>query len=234
MARVLDGNTALLAQNAQGGDVEHMITVEGPYGLATHADDLLRYDRVLFLAGGVGATFIVPLYRQLLMDLSPSHGSYRRRKVSFVWVARTRAEVVWALPEDDRDRECFVERLKVCITGSVDDLSATVSGSFAADEDERGEIGGETEEGIELEEQKQLLSADIWWTYGQNEPQRIWHAGRPDLGRIVEQTFHHNREEKIAVVVCGPRALCLALRRDVGKWVRQGRDVWFWQESFTL
>ncbi|KXL50636.1 hypothetical protein M433DRAFT_545724 [Acidomyces richmondensis BFW] len=234
VARVRDGNTALLARNAHGADVEHPITVEGPYGLATHAEDLLRYDRVLLVAGGVGATFILPIYRQLLMDLSPSKGSYRRRKVSFVWVARTRAEVLWALPNDARERESLVERLKVCITGRVDDLAASASGSLVVDEDDLSETGGETEQGIELEEQKQLLAADIWWTNGQDESPRLWHAGRPDLSRIVEQIFQPGREEKVAVIVCGPRALRQDLRKEVGKWVRRGREVWFWQESFAV
>jgi hypothetical protein len=63
VARILDGNTAKLARTR-----EQSVSIEGPYGLTTHADALLGYDRILFVAGGVGATFIVPLYRQLLAD----------------------------------------------------------------------------------------------------------------------------------------------------------------------
>jgi hypothetical protein len=89
-ARILDGNTAALAkattEGATGKATSIPLILEGPYGLSTHPTTLLQYNRVLFIAGGVGATFVVPLYRTLLRDLSPSPGSRRRQNVAFVWV----------------------------------------------------------------------------------------------------------------------------------------------------
>ncbi|KAH0144123.1 hypothetical protein KCU67_g13229, partial [Aureobasidium melanogenum] len=104
VARVLDGNTAALAKAAAEGATGKASSIplilEGPYGLSTHPNTLLQYNRVLFIAGGVGATFVVPLYRTLLKDLSPSPGSRRRQNVAFVWVVRDEAETSWAVPED--------------------------------------------------------------------------------------------------------------------------------------
>lgn len=230
VARVTDGNTRRLLASAEGAsaDTKTQLTLEGPYGLNTHEDRLMQYDRVLFVAGGVGATFIVPLYRQLLADLSPSKGSYRRQKISCVWIARSIAEVTWAIPKDQREKDGFTERLKICLTG----LGA--AGSEAAfDQEDNGDVAvGETEDAIELEEQKQLLSGnDIAPTGRSDLP---LHTGRPDLRRLVEQTFSHGSQEKIAIIVCGPNSLSQSLRREVTPWVKRGREVWFHDEGFSL
>lgn len=229
VARILDGNTAKLASNPK---TSQQITTEGPYGLASHPERLLQYDRILVLAGGVGATFIVPLYRQLLSDLSPSKGSHRRQRVTFIWTARSMAEVSWALPQDVKEREGFVERLQVHLTKDVSAATPSSGGTFAVgeEEDEQGPVG-EGEDGIELEEQQNLLGRD--GGEAKEESGLVVHAGRPDLRRVVEQMFTHSSGENIAVVVCGPRGLGKALRREVGRFVRRGRDVWLWDESFS-
>ncbi|KAF2214590.1 hypothetical protein CERZMDRAFT_110214 [Cercospora zeae-maydis SCOH1-5] len=229
VARILDGNTAKLAKI----DKETQnFSVEGPYGLASHVDRLLGYDRVLFVAGGVGATFVAPLYRQLLSDLSPSKGSHRRQKVSFVWAARTLSEVTWALPEGLKEREGFTERLTVHLSrqdgGQVEDSSFVL----ANDDDE-----GPGDEGIEMEEQKKLLHEGAEETASTtSSPTHGIHIanGRPDLATVVDQVFMQSSTERVAVVVCGPAGLSQSLRRHVGRWVGRGRDVWYWNEAFAL
>lgn len=227
VARILDGNTAKLASSKEQAQ---SISIEGPYGLASHADTLLGYDRVLFVAGGVGATFIVPLYRQLLTDLSPGKSSHRRQKVSFLWVARSIAEVQWALPGDEKEREGFAERLKVHVT-----RDPGAAGSFGRDATagaEDDDVPGD--EGIEMEEQKTLLSAENGDSATTSGAGVDVHAGRPDLAMAVEQAFSHGGGERVAVMVCGPKSLSKNLRGHIEPWVRKGRDVWFWEEAFSL
>ncbi|RMZ00081.1 hypothetical protein D0860_08118 [Hortaea werneckii] len=226
IAKILDGNTAKLAQNATADDQkahhptppQHLsLSLEGPYGLATHSDSLLQSDRILLVAGGVGATFVVPLYRQLLADLSPSPGSYRRGKVGFVWVVRDKGEVAWAIPQEAREREAFGERLGVFVTG-------------------RGAGREDDDEGVELQERETLLAA------GGGEDDKVAglgfgfdaQVGRPDFREIVDRTFAHGSGEKVAIVVCGPAGLNDGLRREVGRHVRQGREVWYWAEKFAF
>ena len=220
IARVLDGNTAALASAAKTS-TKQSLTLEGPYGLAIHAEKLLTYDRILFVAGGVGGTFIVPLYRQLLADLSPSAGSWRRQRVSLVWVVRALGEVGWAVPKEEK--EGFGERMGVWVTGA-----AGASGF---------EGGGEWE-GIELEETKGLLRSgdgeEANGHVGDGAAQSQVHSGRPDLRKIVDETFSHGSSERVAVIVCGPGSLAARLREEVGEKVRSGRDVWLWEESFAL
>lgn len=235
VARALNGNTKLLLSNAKkvSSDTNVNITVEGLYGLNTHEDRLLRYDRVLFIAGGVGATFIVPLYRQLLADLSPGKGSYRRQKVSFVWIARTKSEVTWAVPADSREKEGFAERLKVCLTGP----STEGSGSpMSYDDNIEGTAVDENEDGIELEEQKQLLSnvAQSSGNSAEDAKDLSVYTGRPDLRRLVHETFSHGDNERVAIVVCGPKTLSQSIRQEIAPWVKRGREVWFHDESFSL
>lgn len=232
VARVSDGNTAKLMSNAHrdSAGVRANLIIEGSYGLSSHEDRLLQYDRVLFVAGGVGATFIVPLYRQLLADLSPGKGSYRRQKVSFVWIARSKSEVTWAIPENQQEKEGFLERLKLHVTSA--DSATAEEGGHAVDVDDEGVDSG----GIELEEQKQLLSDDTGAANAASSARSELpvHVGRPNLQRLVDQTLSHGGNERVAILVCGPKGLSQSLRREITPWIKKGRDVWFHDESFSL
>lgn len=232
VARVLDGNTMKLMSSAHrdATEVRADLTVEGVYGLSTHEDQLLQCDRVLFVAGGVGATFIVPLYRQLLADLSPGKGSYRRQKVSFVWVARSQSEVTWAIPKNQQEKEGFLERFKLYITKG--DSSAADEGGRAVDIDDEGADSN----GIELEEHQQLLSDEATASNGApvGRSEFLINVGRPNLQRLVDQTFAHGGNERVAIIVCGPKGLSRSLRTEITPWIKKGRDVWFHDESFSL
>lgn len=219
VARVLDGNTAALAkattEGATGKASSIPLILEGPYGLSTHSNTLLQYNRVLFIAGGVGATFVVPLYRTLLKDLSPSLGSRRRQNVAFVWVVRDEAETSWAVPEDELEKKGMQERMSVY---------ATRTGRMDNDEQKTNDA----DESIELE---RLLSSG-----GINDSVQQWqvHPGRPNLGEIMDGVFSHTRNEsKVAVFVCGPRSMADEVRRKSNKWVGK-RDFWLHVEAFGL
>lgn len=253
VARVLDGQTRTLS--ALRSDIEHTIRLEGPYGDMSHGDRLLQYDRVLFVAGGIGGTFCSPLYEQLLEDLSPSKGSRRRQQVTFVWVVRRVEDLSWALPSDKTKLEGFAERLIVHITHSSSEASGGkehTTGVAAENKRRRShtrtpsdpDIQGDGVE-IELEERRNLLHADELadvpdgrrsLVQNQNMAAMTLRAGRPDIGQVVDDVFAsgvaHERSQRVAVVVCGPKSLCRSLRRDVGRYVSDGRKVWFWNEKF--
>ena len=235
IARVLDGNTALLAREANAGKyLTRHIAIEGPYGVK-HSEKLLHYDRVLFVAGGVGATFIVPLYRQLLADLSPSRGSYRRQKVMFAWIVRRMADVAWALPENTKEREGFVERLKIYLTGaSAGDYASSNSDVATNGEDRWNQARMENEDGIELEERKTLISGAADSFAGNSETEISIHAGRPNLRTLVGDALSESSYERVAVFVCGPESLSRSLRREVHRWGPKGRDIFYWEEKFAL
>ena len=65
-----------------------MITLEGPYGSARHFPQFseANFDHILLIAGGVGATFILPIFRQLKEE--------KHTETTMVWLVRRRAETV--------------------------------------------------------------------------------------------------------------------------------------------
>ncbi|GAB7353104.1 hypothetical protein MBLNU459_g3646t1 [Dothideomycetes sp. NU459] len=246
VARVMDGNTAALARAAKelSQSSSMPLTIEGPYGLTTHSVALLGYKKVLLIAGGVGATFILPLYRTLLQDLSPSAGSRRRDAVSFVWAVRTEAEANWALV-DESEMAGIRERMQLFVTrgssmakfavGGEDDAEAELGVDRDAQETGRA-IDVHDEDGVELEQLLPTSSASHTGERDEKVGNRTWNTqyGRPDLKAVVDETFVTTSErDRVAIFVCGPRHMTRNVRKEVKKWVGK-RDIWFWAEEFGL
>jgi hypothetical protein len=59
------------------------------------------------------------------------------------------------------------------------------------------------------------------------------HAGRPDVPKLVERGLASHKG-KIAILVCGPWSLSRQLRKEVGRHVVSGRDVYWHEEAFGL
>ncbi|KAI1763538.1 metalloreductase Fre8 [Hypoxylon sp. FL1150] len=78
--------TRTLAGFAENGlsSIRIPLSIEGPYGCASHFPNLAgpEFDRVLLVAGGVGATFILPLYRAVA-------------RVQMVWAVRGAGDATW-------------------------------------------------------------------------------------------------------------------------------------------
>ncbi|OTA07173.1 ferric reductase [Trichoderma parareesei] len=71
------------------------LAIEGPHGaIGKHFQHLLAWgpSRILLVAGGVGATFALPLYHALRRD-PPSSSAH----VHFVWAIRSAADATWAM-----------------------------------------------------------------------------------------------------------------------------------------
>ncbi|UNI17652.1 hypothetical protein JDV02_003980 [Purpureocillium takamizusanense] len=74
--------------------------IEGPYGsMAKHFDHLLHWGaaRVLVIAGGVGATFAVPVFQALRSELPSA-------KVQLVWAVRSAGDAAWAVAAASADK----------------------------------------------------------------------------------------------------------------------------------
>ncbi|KAI0023956.1 ferric reductase like transmembrane component [Xylariomycetidae sp. FL0641] len=178
------------------------LAIEGPYGCATRFPSLAGpdFDRVLLVAGGVGATFILPLYRAILSE-NPT------ARVKMAWAVRDAGDATWAVSENEKS---ILED---------DNVDLYLTGGFENDDD------GASGEGTELRSMSKV-------------PKPGSHAAaqshrRPDLQHIVDNTFKHSAEDRVAVLVCGPDAMVRDLRSCVGKWARKGRHVWWHDESFA-
>jgi NAD(P)H-flavin reductase len=225
IARVLKGNTASYANIAREANLQDTavprtlpLKIEGPYGAASHLPDFTNFDRILLVAGGVGATFIIPVWRSILAARRDS-GSQHQPELRLVWAVRTLSETSWALPiaeaepQGDADRNrCEAE---IYVTG--------VSGfsSSSADVGEGVELA-ETDALIGDEDEKAVLKQGI-----------SVKRGRPDLHEITTEVCS-GHIGRFAILVCGPAGMSKQMRREVKRHVAKGKDIFWHAEEFGL
>jgi hypothetical protein len=248
VARTLRGNTKYLADLARslaqggsgmpmlptsGGDIPILpIALEGPYGASTRLPDLSNYDKVLLVAGGVGATFIMPVYRSIVDMHDPNPAG---TQIRCIWAVQKLAETQWAFPSstspyDDHEGEANGDQdglLKS--SGTVEVYVTRPSGPslqtsevFAVDpDDDEGEA-------IEMAENDQLLSMEEQM----DKPRKgmVIKSGRPQLDVIVDEVF--SKGMRTAVICCGPKRLTEDLKKHVEVWVKKGHDVFWYDETF--
>ncbi|KAK3400555.1 ferric reductase like transmembrane component-domain-containing protein [Sordaria brevicollis] len=193
-----------------------LLNIEGPYGAARHFPSLslgTEFDRVLLIAGGVGATFTIPLYRSII-------SSNPEAKVEMVWAVRTAGEATWAVVESDARDILNDPNVHIYLTGP--------GAGQGGQEAEAGETEG-VSSGVESGEGGAV--AIEMRTLGKNGV-RSHQRRRPDLKKVVDEVFAHGKEERVAVLVCGPVKMGKQVRRQVGRYVKEGREVWFHNEGF--
>ncbi|KAJ4361662.1 hypothetical protein N0V95_001646 [Ascochyta clinopodiicola] len=253
VARTLNGNTKHLGELAQklsqGGSGLPMLptatgdipilpfALEGPYGASNRLPDLSDFDKVLLVAGGVGATFIMPLYRAIAEYHDTTPGA---TQVRFVWAVQKLADTQWAFPEalNEEDDERDAEREEAVGNGLLNKASTvevyvtrpsgpslhnttSTSPIFAVDDDDEGEQ-------FEMQENEQLLSMEEQM----ERPRKgmTVRSGRPKMEEIVDEVF--SRGMRTAVICCGPKRLTEDLKRSVEVHVKKGHDVYWYDETF--
>ncbi|KKA30988.1 hypothetical protein TD95_002942 [Thielaviopsis punctulata] len=191
------------------------LCIDGPYGAAPKRLHRLigaHIDRVLLVAGGVGASFILPVYRAIRAD-EPS------AKVDLVWAARAAEETTWAVSEVHS--ALADESVRIFLTG-VD--SYPLLQPRATPETPLTATFGQ--QGMELQQHEEL-SEVCRSRFSSVDSRR-----RPDLYKVVEQVFKAGTEERVAVWVCGPEEMARELRECVTPWVLKGRHVEWHNEGF--
>ncbi len=187
------------------------LQIEGPCGDTVRFPKLAReFDRVLLVAGGVGATFCLTIYRQIRKELEKSEQS--SKKVEFVWSMRSPAEAAWANPTFDASVSSLSEEegVRIFVTGAENPVQPT-DGS------------------IDLLDLARVASQN-----GDANPRGVAKKGgrRPNLKAIVDETFEKGKSERVAVLVCGPKSMNRKTRMALDPWVKMGRDVWYHEEYF--
>jgi NAD(P)H-flavin reductase len=208
VARTLGGHTqrlAFIANNSIGASSQTPLYFEGPYGHSKYLPNFIEFDRILLVAGGIGATYIIPLWKSISQQRlgRPNAESEAR----LVWSVRGINDAAWSfgLLKGISDKQFGHDELELHIT--------TASPS-SGDVQLRGRA---------IDEQgRQAKDVGFAVKYG-----------RPDLHRIVEEVFA-SHDGRVAVLVCGPKGMTTQLRGNVGKWVAAGRDVWWHAEEFGL
>lgn len=222
VARTLKGNTREIAKlarslssetGASGSTPTIPLTLEGPFGASSWLPDFSTFEHVLFVAGGVGATFVVPIYRTVAEEASQSSIP----KVRFVWAVKRLAETKWAFPTSDENGD----ELQLQPHGSSVEVYVTRSGAELREEESGSDI--------EMAEDVQLLSDDEEMD---NEKRGMTiQSGRPNLSGIVDDVVG-KANGRVAVIACGPRSLTERLGDSVEKWIGTGADVFWHEETF--
>lgn len=209
VTRTLNGPTTIaLNKLATLTKAKPPLNIEGPYGSSKHFPNLAEnFDRILLVAGGVGATFILPIYQSLKEQLDPDSA---RSKLTFIWSMRSAAEATWAIDPEEKSVVNNDENIEVFVTrGKFDDIDHTREAVLEDGTVELDDLN-RAEESIQV---------------------RGGHH-RPHLQKIVDDAFSHGKEDRVAVLVCGPVEMAKELRKHVGDWVEKGRYVWWHDESF--
>ncbi|KAJ0424350.1 FAD-binding domain-containing protein [Aspergillus carlsbadensis] len=69
-----------------------MVLIEGPYGRLRSPR---QFDSVVLLAGGMGATFTVPLLRDIVAQWKSNPHLTVTKRIQFVWVIKSHAHLTW-------------------------------------------------------------------------------------------------------------------------------------------
>jgi ferredoxin-NADP reductase len=198
--------TRTLRTHADRFKTHPLISIEGPYGgFLPDAELASSVDRILLVAGGIGATFILPIYWALQGQLEMEAGGSDR--LNLTWALRSAAEAEWAT---DSEKQTFAQRSNAHIYLTHPQLRGNA-------------LENAFDEGMEMDEVREPVE-----TIAGVKPL----AGRPDLKDIVDETFSYHVDERVAVIFCGPQNMGRELRNHVGKWVARGREVVWHQESF--
>jgi hypothetical protein len=227
IARTRNGTTKHLAQLARslsssGNDDEVSnisLALEGPYGASNRLPDFANFDSVLLVAGGVGATFIMPLFRSVREAVEQPHTSLR-----CVWAVRKMDEVEWAFPVEGPASETGDGEDDAPSSSSNNNVEIYITRPSGANL----QVNEHSGEEIELAEDVELLSAEELM----DKPRKgiSLKMGRPHISGIVDEVF--SKGGRIAVVSCGPKGLTETLSQSVEQWVKKGADVFWYEEGF--
>ncbi|KAH6847313.1 ferric reductase NAD binding domain-containing protein [Chaetomium sp. MPI-CAGE-AT-0009] len=193
------------------------LSIEGPYGAASRLARLRTdFDRILLVAGGIGATFTLPLYRAITND-NPT------ARVEMVWAIRSAGDATWAVTGKEAQALLKDDNIHIFITGDASDPEGT---EFLR----RRAAAGRPNDGADGEVEMSTMHRDARGERYTSQHNRK----RPDLQKIVDDLFRHGHEERVAVLVCGPSEMAKELRAHLGVWVNRGRSVWYHKEGFAF
>jgi len=208
------------------------LSIEGPYGAAGRFPHLCTdFDRILLVAGGVGATFTLPLYRSIASE-NPA------AKVEMVWAIRSAGDATWAVTGKEAQALLKDNNLQMFVTGDMltpegpgRGSSRQAAGARRTNGAAQG-TGAATGTAAAGEDEGEVELSAMYRDRRRGRYTAQHNRKRPDLKKAVDDLFKHGQEERVAVLVCGPKEMAREVREHVGVWVKKGRAVWYHREGF--
>ena len=260
VVRAHQGGTRRLFQHAKESlpPTKHQtVLIDGPYG---RMRPLEQFDMVVLIAGSTGATFTVPLLRDIVQR-SRNGEALVTRKVKFIWVVKNKSQVGWFVKEitetmhtsstkkEKAQKDELVVEASLYITCDasqtmdIKDLDTNSSSNLNASTEKQmlcggsqccsnlvleGNSRGATPTPVSMSPPPTSKTCTCGTTTpvasrpltkpvqaGLSLPASIHvETGRPALRVLVNKELEQARGEA-AVVVCGPKGLRRAVRREV-------------------
>ena len=194
------------------------LVIEGPYGEASqYLPQLLREGRnggqILFVAGGVGATYILPIYIALL---KARHGT---DEMNMIWFVKSEADARWGV-EILLEQSQHTKNVDVYITQPSATDTAKLTNKTKMYGVRVNSTGCRPDLATVIEP---VMAPKV----DRDGNERLMDEGKRSLKKIKKNY------EPVTVLICGPPGLSQSLRKEVGKHVLgYGREVRWYEEQF--
>lgn len=232
--RAHQGGTRRLFQHAKESlpPTKHKtVVIDGPYG---RMRPLEQFDTVVLIAGSTGATFTIPLLRDIVLR-SRNGGVLVTRKVRFIWVVKNKSQVGWFVKEIAEAMHTSSpknEKEKARGNGIITEASLYITCDNSLSVEKRKDLDENDAssgsqcccilEGDSTTPEPPTSQTCTCGATTLTEPQAGLslptsvhvQTGRPALRALVNTELEQARGET-AVVVCGPTGLRVAVRREV-------------------
>ncbi|KAG6011046.1 hypothetical protein E4U21_000077 [Claviceps maximensis] len=209
MTTILSDFSSTAAAAAATSDVstgprKTILGIQGPYGtMISQFNDLLRWGpNRVLLISGGVGATFTLPLYHALQSEIPS------AKIQLIWAIRSAGDATWAVSYGPNGTSILDDsNIHIFLTGDmgVSDIRGNANG---------GDV-----------ELSQLSRVNNPLTFNHNRK-------RPDIQKIVDDTFRQSSSESVAVLVCGPADMTREVRRRVGIWAKKGRRLWWHNENF--
>lgn len=218
-------------------------SVHGPYGASL---DISGCDKVVFIAGGSGASFTFALATELLKKV----GDSTKPLIEFVWVIRQQGNldshssiiclklmahvgfITWYAKELEQLASSPLVRLTIHQSTLTDatsrSLPETDRGSIVASKEVPTSTTASLQEGdVEKYQASSLTTSSEEGDVEKNpasgvntQDRRVWKVqpGRPDIAKIIDNAVAEaDLKDRLVVAACGPEGLMKTTRQMVSK-----------------
>ena len=211
------GRLAMLAEQSSPA----ALAVEGPYGeareymppLLENAASLLP--NVLLFAGGVGATYALPIYIALLKERQFTRG------LKLIWIVKTRRDAAWGIELLGNMRNLIDVELYLTQRKTTNNIPLHP-------EIERQVPGLQVEPSRGRPDLREIVRKCLSSSNAVSASRGVVSSAAKSPTRAAKQDY-----SPFFVGVCGPPGLAKAVRIEVGRHVYDyGRDIQYHEEQF--
>ncbi|RMZ86185.1 hypothetical protein DV737_g284, partial [Chaetothyriales sp. CBS 132003] len=188
-------------------DAPNQVFVEGPYGEARHYLPKLLHEarngagQILLVAGGVGATYALPIYTALAKA-----ARYNSNRVKLIWFVRSAGDAQWGI-DFLEERAAFLKNVDIYMKEPPDHTAGAANKDASLTKHNLSSKGGNIHHVTSRPDLTVLLERILLTNaeYDKDTNKRL----NPKSGDA----------SPIAVLVCGPPGLSRQLREALGKHV---------------